>query len=137
MAEGQGPLKGKFFLNFAEDDCVNQGWVADRLTEGVYLVQVIITLEGQPSSVGRVVDLGQMGGWFFYSNAADARRHYEQIALAALEPIDLRDVVVKDPSELVDLALDELQRLQSKGQKSRASEISRLLEMITNEVSRQ
>ena len=75
--KGDKSLEGKFFHSFKNGEIEWQGYVVAEQADGYYLVQLFEWVLGEPSTK-RVVHIGAMGDWKFYSSADEMNDAYEQ-----------------------------------------------------------
>ena len=70
-------LEGKFFHSFKDGEISWQGYVVAEQSDGYYLVQLFEWVLGEPSTQ-KVVHIGSMADWEFYSSSDEMNDAYER-----------------------------------------------------------
>jgi hypothetical protein len=70
------PLVGKYFHVLKGKECVYQGWVAEKVTEEIYLVQYFDWLFGE-ANISKLARLEDMSDWQFYESAEQMNDWYK------------------------------------------------------------
>jgi hypothetical protein len=75
--KGDKSLEGKFFHSFKNGKIEWQGYVVAAQADGYYLVQLFEWVLGEPS-IQKVVHIGAMSDWEFYSSDDEMNDAYER-----------------------------------------------------------